>query len=138
MNHQDKVCEELLLGVDYNKYTLFDKIELKISRTDLDYLCKNRFFTDKPTVDDIQREFVTGTGITPNKAHLWKDASKRFHEYVNDLRAIEDTDLYNVYGQKCEKYKDQPVVCTGSICIPNCDECIITKLKKLDIQVKYT
>lgn len=71
----------------YNKYTLFNKIELKISKTDLDFLCEKRFFTDKPTLEDIQSEFVTGTGITPNKAHLWKDASKRFHEYVDGYKA---------------------------------------------------
>ncbi len=91
-------------GVNYNKYTLFDKIELNISKTDLDFLCEKRFFTDKPTLEDIQSEFVIGTGITPNKAHLmslsrreetgkWKESSKRFHEYVDDLRAIENTDV---------------------------------------------
>lgn len=53
------------------------------------------------------------------------------------LEFEESTDLYNIYGRKCSKYLDQPVVCTGSIFIPSCEECIVTKLKKLDIQVKH-
>lgn len=72
---------------------------------------------------------------------LRQRAKMRFPLIINEkspkLEFEESTDLYNIYGRKCNKYLDQPVVCTGSIFISSCDECIVTKCKKLDIKVKH-
>ena len=76
-----------------NTYIIFNEIALTISDDDLDYLCKQRFFTDNPTIEDIQREFVTGTGITPNKKHLWSEANMRFKNYIDELRDIQKLDI---------------------------------------------
>ena len=68
--------------------TFWDDLTIHVSPDDWDYLCINRFFSDNPAYDEIQAEFVTGTGITPNKKHLWKEADMRFAEYIQDLREI--------------------------------------------------
>lgn len=73
--------------------TLFSNLQISISHKDWDFLCENRFFTDSPTIDDIQREFVTGTGITPDKKYLWNNASELFAEYIDDLRDIQKIDI---------------------------------------------
>lgn len=68
-------------------------LQVKVLDKDWDFLCQNRFFTDTPTQEMIFSEFVTGTGITPNKKNLWNEASERFAEYVNDLREIQKNDI---------------------------------------------
>lgn len=73
-----------------HEFLLFDCIKVCISEEDWDYLCKNRWFTDAPEVADVRAEFVSGTGITPNKPQLWKNASAYFHDYVLDLQNIAD------------------------------------------------
>lgn len=69
---------------------------LTISDIDWDFLCKNRFFTDAPLKEEIQAEFVSGTGITQNKPHLWKEANKRFAEYIEDLREIQQMNVNHI------------------------------------------
>ncbi len=66
----------------------FDCITVNISDEDCKYLCEHRFFSEDPTDEDIRVEFVTGTGITPNKPELWNQADKMFADYVNDLRQV--------------------------------------------------
>lgn len=56
------------------------KIGISCVRTD--------FFSDDPNEEMLQSEFVTGTGITGNKKHLWNQASERFSEYIKDLKEI--------------------------------------------------
>ncbi len=72
---------------------LFDELIIKISEDDWDFLCKNRFFSDAPDEEMLQSEFVTGTGITRNKKHLWNQASERFSEYIKDLKEIAGLDI---------------------------------------------
>jgi len=73
--------------------TLFNNLDIKVSIDDWEFMCKNRFFTDTPSEEHIQAEFVSGTGITKNKVHLWGKASKRFAEYISDLREIQELDI---------------------------------------------
>lgn len=86
---------------------LFGQLTLDVPDKDWDFLCKYRFFTQNPSVEDVQTEFVTGTGITKNKPHMWNEAGKRFSEYVDDLRDIQKMDL-NVIARELltdkEKY----------------------------------
>ena len=72
---------------------LFDELIVKISEDDWNFLCKNRFFSDAPDEEMLQSEFVTGTGITRNKKHLWNQASERFSEYIKDLKEISGLDI---------------------------------------------
>ncbi len=67
---------------------LFDGLQFCVSEDDWKFMCQNRFFSDDPPEDEIQAEFVTGTGITKSKKDLWSQASSRFAEYVEDLRDI--------------------------------------------------
>lgn len=78
------------------KIILFHQMILTISDIDWDFLCKNRFFTDDPLKEEIQAEFVSGTGITQNKPHLWKEAEKRFAEYIEDLREIQQMNVNHI------------------------------------------
>lgn len=72
---------------------LFNNITLFISEDDWLFMCNNRFFTNNPTIEDVQREFIIGTGITPNKKHLWAEANKRFNEYISELKDIQKLDI---------------------------------------------
>ena len=56
-------------------------------------MCKNRFGTDDPPYEEIQAEFVSGTGITEKKRELWNEADKRFSDYISDLKDISTMDL---------------------------------------------
>ncbi len=67
---------------------VFGELELHISDEDWKYMCENRFFTDNPEYDDIQAEFVSGTGITSQRRELWDKASENFAEYIQELREI--------------------------------------------------
>ena len=68
---------------------LFDnKMILKISKEDWQFLCENRLFSNYPSIDEVEAEFVVGTGITKTKQYLWVNASKYFSEYIQDLREI--------------------------------------------------
>ncbi len=71
----------------------FDELSVNISDDDWDYLCKNRLFTDTPDDEDLRIEFVTGTGITPNKRHLWNQADKMFADYIDDLKIVQSLDI---------------------------------------------
>ncbi len=76
------------------KIWLFDKqLTIDVSDDDWEFLCTHRFYSRNPGEEWIRIEFVTGTGITPNKRELWGDASDRFHDYIDDLRAISKLDL---------------------------------------------
>lgn len=66
---------------------------LEISEEDWIFLCQNCLFSENPTIEDIQTEFVVGTGITQNKPLLWKEADKMFSEYIQDLREIQQLDI---------------------------------------------
>lgn len=68
--------------------TLFETLSLSVSDENWDFLCKYRFFTNTPSIEDVQREFITGTGITPNKQYLWNNANTMFEEYISDLRLM--------------------------------------------------
>ena len=72
---------------------LFEQLTLNVPDEDWEFMCKYRFFTQNPSQEDIQAEFVTGTGITKNKPHMWNEAGKRFSEYVDNLRDIQKMDL---------------------------------------------
>lgn len=92
-----------------HKYIIYNCIELSISDEDWDYLCQNRWFTTKPELEDIKAEFISGTGISPSKEHLWDKASILFHEYVTDLKDIQKMDI-NIECRNMlsfdEKYKE--------------------------------
>ena len=70
------------------KIRLFGKLDISISESDWTYLCNHRFFNDNPSIDEIEAEFVSGTGITSKKIDKWEKASEKFSEYINDLREI--------------------------------------------------
>ena len=73
---------------------LFDnQLKLSVSAEDWDYLCENVFYSDDPDIDDVESEFVTGTGVTPRKVDLWPEASKRFASYVDELRVVKSLDI---------------------------------------------
>lgn len=78
-----------------HRFIFYNCIELSISNEDWDYLCQNRWFTNEPEFEDIRAEFVSGTGITPNKKHLWEKATILFHEYVVDLMEVQKMDFQN-------------------------------------------
>ena len=77
--------------------TLFGELNISITEEDWKFLCIARFFSDNPTIEDIEAEFVSGTGITPNKKEKWELASELFHEYVADLRDMNPY-IYNPEG----------------------------------------
>ena len=68
--------------------TIFKKLTISISDEDWDFLCKYRFFTETPSDELVQSEFVSGTGITEKKAYTWSFANEKFIEYINDLKEI--------------------------------------------------
>jgi len=72
---------------------LFDGLQFYVSEDDWNFMCKNRFFSENPPMDEVQAEFVTGTGITKSKKDLWNQASSRFADYVDDLREICSLDV---------------------------------------------
>ena len=85
------------------KVRLFDnQMVLNISEEDWDFLCQNRLFSENPAIDEIQAEFVSGTGITKNKKHLWENANEKFLEYVKDLKEILFDE--NVKMLNCNEY----------------------------------
>ena len=93
-----------------HNFTIFNCIKLSISNEDWEYLCKNRWFTNNPELSDIKAEFVSGTGITPNKPHLWDKATILFHEYVSELKEIQKIDINSECRKKLsleEKYKEE-------------------------------
>ncbi len=76
------------------KISVFNNnLQFYVSNDDWKFMCEHRFYTDNPKLDEIQAEFVSGTGITQNKKNLWAEASDRFTEYVQDLREICDIDV---------------------------------------------
>ncbi len=88
--------------------TFWNDLTIHVSPDDWDYLCKNRFLSDSPSHDEIQAEFVSGTGISPNKKHLWGEADTRFSEYVQELREIQEMDINKMARDLLdddEKYK---------------------------------
>lgn len=80
----------------------FEELTVEVSEDDWDFLCKNRLFSNNPSQEDLRAEFVSGTGITPNKRHLWSQASERFAEYIQDLREISCLDI-NTMARKLLK-----------------------------------
>ena len=69
---------------------IFDnRLNLKMSDDDWDFLCKYRLFNQNPDIETIENEFITGTGITPNKEYLWGISNISFSEYIEDLRKIQ-------------------------------------------------
>ena len=85
------------------KIRLFEKLDIFISESDWDFLCNHRFFTDTPSIDEIDAEFVSGTVITSKKISELqaskmvdtegKNASEKFSEYIHDLRKINTFDI---------------------------------------------
>lgn len=80
------------------KFTFYNCIELNISNEDWIYLCKNRWHTDSPQMDDVRAEFISGTGITPNTPDMWQKADEAFHDYINELRELQKIDI----NSKCK------------------------------------
>ena len=72
---------------------LFDELVVVISEEDWDFMCRNRFFSENPDEEELQAEFVSGTGITTDRKHLWSRVSERFSEYIRDLREISCLDI---------------------------------------------
>ncbi len=75
------------------KYILFNTIELNISDDDFDFLCKHRFHTNNPSLEDVEKEFVKGTGIYPrqddlNNFELHKRVDFLFSYYVQYLKDL--------------------------------------------------
>ena len=90
----DCVNIKKIKGDDYmHTYKFYDCIEVNISNDDWNYLCENRWFTKTPDAEDVRAEFVSGTGITPNKPNLWDKASEYFHNYVIELQEIHKMDI---------------------------------------------
>lgn len=75
------------------KIILFEKLNVEVSDENWNFLCQNRFFTDNPSYENIECEFISGTGITEKKKELWPLASLRFTEYVEDLKEIQQLDI---------------------------------------------
>ncbi len=75
------------------EFVLWENLYLYISEEDYGFLCDHRFYTSAPSIEDLISEFVTGTGITPNKRDLWSCASEKFAEYIQDLREIESMNI---------------------------------------------
>lgn len=75
-------------GKYMHEYLFYENIKVRISDVDWDYLCKNRFFTSNPTYEDLRAEFVSGTGITPNKPERWTNADSDFKRYIQELRQV--------------------------------------------------
>lgn len=74
---------------------LFDnKLVVSIEPELWDYLCGFRFFSSNPSDEEIEAEFVSGTGITRNKTHLWNEASERFSSYIQELKEIYNQEDY--------------------------------------------
>ena len=83
---------------------IFDnQLVFEISYKDWCYLCNNIFYTFEPNQDDIEAEFVTGTGITPKKKESWGGASTKFTEYINNLRTIKSLDINKMCRELLEK-----------------------------------
>ncbi len=54
-----------------NKIIIFNnKLPINVSNEDWQFLCSKVFYNDNPTIEDIEMEFVTGTGITPKKKEI--------------------------------------------------------------------
>lgn len=81
----------------YKEINLFDgNVRFLISYKDWEFLCNTRFFTDNPSEQLIQAEFVTGTGITSNTPELWKNAGNDFMDYIDYLRNVQNLDINNM------------------------------------------
>lgn len=87
--------------------TFWNELTVHISPNDWDFLCKNRFLSDNPSLDEIQAEFVSGTGISSNKKHLWSEADARFTEYVQELREIQGMNINQMARDLLKEGKDQ-------------------------------
>ena len=91
--------------------TLFDNLMITISAEDWDFMCKNRFGTDTPSIEDWQMEFVSGTGITSNKKEKWAQANQDFAEYISDLRRIQSLNINEAARFLSENEKEEKVTC---------------------------
>ncbi len=72
---------------------LFDELIITIPKSYWDYMVTYRFGGDNPSYEEIQAEFVSGTGITASKRALWNEANRRFLEYIEDLMNISKMDV---------------------------------------------
>ncbi len=81
-------------GVEVIRIKVFE-LSVLVEKADWDYLCKYRFFTNKPSEEQIECEFVTGTGITPNKKELLVSdiATKYFADYIKELKEVQSLDI---------------------------------------------
>ncbi len=46
---------------------IWNELEVQVSDEDWAFMCEVRFFSENPTDDAIETEFVNGTRITPKK-----------------------------------------------------------------------
>ena len=70
-----------------------NELQVQVSATHWLFLCKYRFFTDTPSDEELQTEFVTGTQITSQMKDKWNCASTAFADYIDDLITISGKSL---------------------------------------------
>ena len=74
-------------------YVFNNQLEVHVSARHWLYLCQYRFFTDQPSTEDLQTEFVTGTQITSQMRDKWDCASTACAGYIDDLITISGKSL---------------------------------------------
>ena len=65
-----------------------NKLIISIEAKLWDYLCNFRFFSTNPSDEELETEFIIGTGITESSIQLWDEASSKFSSYINELMQI--------------------------------------------------
>ncbi len=90
---------------------LWNALPLHITQEDWDFLCSQRLFTNTPDLEDIEAEFVSGTGITENKQELWAKADMSFAAYIEDLRKILALDINLMARTKLAEEEKMSVPC---------------------------
>ena len=70
-----------------------NQLTVHISNTDWAYLCNNRFFTNAPTLDEIETEIAVGAGVYPSEKENWATVDEELATYINMLRQIRGTNL---------------------------------------------
>ncbi len=90
------------------RITVFDgRLSIEVPPDDWEFLCEKEFYTYNPESELVLTEFVTGTGITPSKRHLWAEASERFAEHVACLRKIKSLDLCKMCRDSLKNHSDE-------------------------------
>ena len=76
------------------EFDVFDgRLTVHVSDEDWEFFCNKRILNQNPSTEDIECEFVTGTGIIPSRKDLWSKADTLFAEYIEDLREFSKIDI---------------------------------------------